>query len=226
MLWTKLNSVNRHKHDRYKDLEQERRLKIEFFKFRVYYNESNTSTPQLEVRTERLTEWEQERTRNRVVLGTLLQIDPNTQQRVLFTQEVMILRIDNTQDWYYQKCDECGGKLRHGFVHGHCHQYGTQPKPEKSYSFKLIMTDGTGNAAITCFRQHTDGLIKDIKTLLEEVTDKNPEIIPPQILALENTRHVFQFRFSKPVGKGPPTFVLQKVMDHIPSILPAPAEGP
>ncbi|PWA68011.1 hypothetical protein CTI12_AA101400 [Artemisia annua] len=95
-----------------------------------------------------------------------------------------------------------------------------------NYSFRLIMTDGTGNAAITCFSPHTDGLIKDINTLLEEVTDKNPEIIPPQISALENTRHVFQFRFAKPVGKGPPTFVLQKVMDHIPSILPAPAEGP
>ncbi|PWA51398.1 hypothetical protein CTI12_AA465000 [Artemisia annua] len=40
----------------------------------------NTSTPQLEVQTEKLTEWEQERTRNRVALGTLLQIDPNTQQ--------------------------------------------------------------------------------------------------------------------------------------------------
>ncbi|PWA51399.1 hypothetical protein CTI12_AA465010 [Artemisia annua] len=88
------------------------------------------------------------------------------------------------------------------------------------------MTDGTGNAVITCFTPHTDGLIKDINTLLEEVTDKNPEIIPPQILALENTRHVFQFRFAKPIGKGPPTFVLQKVMNHVPSILPVPTEGP
>ena len=52
---------------------------------------------------------------------------------MLFTQEVMILRIDSTQDWYYQKCDECGGKLKYGYVHGHCHQYGAQPKPEKTY---------------------------------------------------------------------------------------------
>ena len=109
------------------------------------------------MQTEKIADWEKERNRNRVALGTLLQIDPHTQQvqiilrridafniqiqtlteklsqRVLFTQEVMILQIDKTQDWYYEKCDECGGKLRYGFVHGHCHQYGTQPKPEKRY---------------------------------------------------------------------------------------------
>ncbi|PWA43048.1 hypothetical protein CTI12_AA536920 [Artemisia annua] len=95
-----------------------------------------------------------------------------------------------------------------------------------NYSFRLIMTDGTGNATMTCFTPNTEGLIKDVNTLLEEVADKNPEIIPQQITALENTRHVFQFRFAKPIGKGPPTFVLQKVMDHIPTILPTPAEGP
>ncbi|PWA58414.1 hypothetical protein CTI12_AA400290 [Artemisia annua] len=175
------------------------------------YNESNTVAPQLEIQTERFTNWEQERTRNR---------------RVLFTQEVMILRIDDTHEWYYEKCDECGGKLTYGFVHGHCHQYGTQPKPQKSYSFRLVMTDGTGNATIACFSPQTEGLIKDINTLLEEVADKSLEIIPAQILALQNTRHVFQFRFAKPVGKGAPTFILQKMMDHMPSLLPTTTEGP
>ncbi|PWA88045.1 nucleic acid-binding, OB-fold protein [Artemisia annua] len=133
------------------------------------YNENTTPVPQLEVQTERLANWEQERTRNRVALDTLLQIDPNTQ---------------------------------------------------------LIMTDGTENATITCFSPHTDGLIKDVNTLLQEVADENPQVIPSQILALAGTRHVFQFRFAKPVAKGPPTFVLQKVMDDMPSILPTPTEGP
>ncbi|PWA79628.1 nucleic acid-binding, OB-fold protein [Artemisia annua] len=146
--------------------------------------------------------------------------------RVLLTQDVMILRIDTTQDWYYQKCDECGGKLRYGFIHGQCHQYGTQLNPQKSYSFRIIVTDGTGNATITCFSPQTEGLIKDVNTLVEEVANKDPQVIPPEILALQNTRHVLQFRFAKPAGKGPPTFVLQKVMDHQPAILPAPSEGP
>ncbi|PWA41330.1 hypothetical protein CTI12_AA554730 [Artemisia annua] len=190
------------------------------------YNEGNTAGPQLEIQTERLTNWEQERTRNRVALGTLLQIDPNTQQRVLFTQEVMILRVDDTHEWYYEKCDECGGKLTHGYVHGHCHQYGTQPTPQKTYSFRLVMTDGTANASISCFSPQPEGLIKDVNTLLEEVADKSPDIIPAQILALQNTRHVFQFHYAKPVGKGAPTFILQKVMDNIPSLLPAQAAGP
>ncbi|PWA42865.1 nucleic acid-binding, OB-fold protein [Artemisia annua] len=190
------------------------------------YNQNNTCFPQLEVQTERLTDWEKERNRNRVPLGTLLQIDPNTQQRVLFTQDAMILRVDSAYGWYYQKCDECGGKLDYGYIHGHCHPYGTQSKPENSYSFRVVITDGTGNVTMTCFGPQTDGLIKNIDALLQEVGNKDPAIIPPQILALQNTRHVFQFRFAKPAGKGPPTLVLQKVMDHPPAILPAPAEGP
>ncbi|PWA89286.1 helitron helicase-like domain-containing protein [Artemisia annua] len=95
-----------------------------------------------------------------------------------------------------------------------------------NYSFRVIIIDGTGNATMTCFSPQTDGLIKNIDALLQEVDNKDPAIIPPQILALQNTRHVFQFRFAKPAGKGPPTLVLQQVMDHPPAILPAPAEGP
>ncbi|PWA36686.1 nucleic acid-binding, OB-fold protein [Artemisia annua] len=184
------------------------------------YNQENTQTPQLQVHTERSTDWAQERNRNRVPLGMLIQIDPNTQQ------EVMILQVDTAYDWYYQKCDECGGKLDYGFVHGHCHPYGSESHPQNSYSFRIIMTDGTGNAVMTCFSPQTDGLIKDINILLQEVADKDPSIIPPQILALQNTRHVFQFRFAKPTAKGPPTFVLQKVMDHPPSPQLTITEGP
>ncbi|PWA99341.1 nucleic acid-binding, OB-fold protein [Artemisia annua] len=95
-----------------------------------------------------------------------------------------------------------------------------------NYSFRIVVTDGTGNATITCFSPQTDGLIKDINILLEEVANKDPQVTPPQILALQNTRHVLQFRFAKPAGKGPPTFVLQKVMDHRPAILAGPSEGP
>ncbi|PWA36733.1 nucleic acid-binding, OB-fold protein [Artemisia annua] len=187
------------------------------------YNEANATGPQLEVQTERLTNWEDERNRNRVPLATLLQTDPKTQQRVLFTQDAMILQVDTTHDWYYQKCDECGGKLRYGYLHGQCHQYGTEPKPQNSYCFRIVITDGTGNALMSCFTPQTDGLIKDVNTLLQEVDNKDPQAIPAAILALQNTRHVFQFQFATPVSKGPPTFVLKKIMDAPQIGLPKPA---
>ncbi|PWA94502.1 nucleic acid-binding, OB-fold protein [Artemisia annua] len=85
-----------------------------------------------------------------------------------------------------------------------------------NYSFRIIITDGTGNTEMTCFSPQTDGLIKQVDTLLQEVDNK----------ALQNTRHVFQFRYATPAGKRPPTLVLQKIMDHPPAILPAPTEGP
>ncbi|PWA39950.1 hypothetical protein CTI12_AA568330 [Artemisia annua] len=173
---------------------------------------------QLEVQTERLTDWHQERTRNRVPLTTLLQIDPKTQQRVLFTQDAKILQIDTSHDWYYQKCDECGGKLTYGYLHGQCHQYGTTPNPQN----RIVITDGTANAVMSCFTPQTDGLIKDVNALLKEVDNKDPAIIPPAILALQNTRHVFQFQFATPTAKPPPTFVLKKIMDSPSTTLPEP----
>ncbi|PWA48080.1 nucleic acid-binding, OB-fold protein [Artemisia annua] len=190
------------------------------------YNETNAAVPKLQVQTERLTNWEQERNRNRVPLATLLQIDPKTQQRVLFTQEAMILQIDTGHEWYYQKCDECGGKLRYGYLHGQCHQYGTKPNPENSYCFRMVITDGIGNATISCFTPQTDRLIKDINTLLQEVEEKNPSTIPAAVLALQNTRHVFQFQFATPTIKGPPTFVLKKIMDNPPTALPGTSASP
>ncbi|PWA82289.1 nucleic acid-binding, OB-fold protein [Artemisia annua] len=187
------------------------------------YNGANTAGLQLEVQTERLTNWEEERNRNRVPLATLLQTDPKTQQRVLFTQDAMILQVDTTHDWYYQKCDECGGKLRYGYLHGQCHQYGTEAKPQNSYCFRIVITDGTGNALMSYFTPQTDGLIKDVNTLLQEVDNKDPQTIPAPILALQNTRHIFQFQFATPISKGPPTFVLKKIMDTPQISLPEPA---
>ncbi|PWA48229.1 Replication protein A 70 kDa DNA-binding subunit B [Artemisia annua] len=186
------------------------------------YNKANASGPHLQVQTERLTSWDQEKTRNRVPLGTLLQIDPKTQQRVLFTQEATVLQIDTGHHWYYQKCDECGGKLTYGYLHGQCHQYGTKPNPEN----RMVITDGTGNALMSCFTPQTDGLIKDVNALLNEVENKDPAITPPAILALQNTRHVFQFQFATPTTKGPPTFILKKIMDNPPMALPAASAGP
>ncbi|PWA99316.1 hypothetical protein CTI12_AA009830 [Artemisia annua] len=178
------------------------------------YNEPTTTIPQLEIQTDRLTNWEDEKNRNRVPFATLLQIDPKTQQRVLFTQNAMILRIDTDHNWYYQKCDECGGKLTYGYLHGQCHQYGTKPNPINSYCFRIIVTDGTANAVMSCFTPQTDGLIKDVNSLLKEVETNDPTIIPRAILALQNTRHLFQFQFATPASKGAPTFVLKKIMDN------------
>ncbi|PWA45825.1 hypothetical protein CTI12_AA514160 [Artemisia annua] len=177
------------------------------------YKNTNTVAPQLVVQTERLTDWEQERSRNRVPLGTLLQIDPNTQQRVLFTQDATILRIDTGHEWYYQKCDECGGKLRYGYVHCQCHQYGKTPNPENRYTH---FSKYNSRAILLANSQARDN----------EVEDKDPTNIPKALLALQNTRHVFQFRFAKPIPKGPTTFVLQKVMDNPPTALPEALAGP
>ncbi|PWA61998.1 nucleic acid-binding, OB-fold protein [Artemisia annua] len=194
--------------------------------YKYRYNEANASGGHIQVQTQRLTSWEQERNRNRVPLGTLLQIDPKTQQRVLFTQEATILHIDTNHHWYYQKCDECGGKLTYGYLHGQCHQYGTKTNPQNSYCFRIVITDGTGNAVVSCFTPQTDGLIKDVNTLLQEVENKDPTTIPPAILALQNTRHIFQFQFAAPTAKGPTTFVLKKIMDEPQATLPTSSASP
>ncbi|PWA41476.1 hypothetical protein CTI12_AA557610 [Artemisia annua] len=167
------------------------------------YNQTTATAPRLEVCTDSI----------RVRVNS---------QRVLFTADVMILRIDTAYEWYFQKCDECGQKLEYGFIHGQCHRYGTKPNPKN----RTVITDGTGNAIVTCFTPETDGLIKSVDALLQETENKDPKVTPAAILALQNTRHVLQFRFAKAPAKGPPTFVLKKVMDNPPLTFDAPSEGP
>ena len=45
---------------------------------------------QIEVQIQRSTDWEQEKNRNRVALGTLLQIDPKTQEvwKIILKQRI------------------------------------------------------------------------------------------------------------------------------------------
>ncbi|PWA70552.1 hypothetical protein CTI12_AA287650 [Artemisia annua] len=181
------------------------------------YSQTNTVAPQLEVQTERLTDWEQERNRNRVPLGTLLQIDPNTQQRVLFTQDVMILRIDTAHEWYYQKCDECGGKLRYGYVHGQCHQYGNKPNPEnrrhgKCHDDLLHAPDRwpyqRRQQLASRSRRQRSSKHSSSNTGSAEYTP----CFPIPVRQTNNERAT--------------TFVLQKIMDNPPVAIPETAAGP
>ncbi|GKA58994.1 hypothetical protein Tco_0758307 [Tanacetum coccineum] len=50
----------------------------------------------------------QERTTNHFPLATLLEVNPQNYQRVRFTADATIYRINTKKDWYYQKCITCG----------------------------------------------------------------------------------------------------------------------
>ncbi|PWA49983.1 hypothetical protein CTI12_AA480530 [Artemisia annua] len=170
--------------------------------YKYSYNQLNIGVPQLEVQTDKFTNWEEERNRNRVPLATLLQIDPKTQQ-------LMSPMIGTTKN-----VTSAAGSLH----------MDTYMANATSMEQNLILK--TANALMSCFTPQTDGLIKDVNTLLQEVENKDPSTIPPAILALQNTRHVFQFQFATPALKGPPTFVLRKIMDSPPATLTEPSAGP
>ncbi|PWA86362.1 nucleic acid-binding, OB-fold protein [Artemisia annua] len=165
------------------------------------YNQANITVPQLEIQTERLVNWEEERNRNRVPLATLLQIDPKTQQ--------MSATIGTTKS-----VTSAAGSLDMDTCMVTATSMARNPIPK------------TANALMSCFTPQTDGLIKNVNALLQEVDTKDPATIPAAILALQNTKNTFQFQFATQTQKGPPTFVLKKIMDNPQPPLLQPPAGP
>ncbi|PWA61993.1 outer envelope protein of 80 kDa [Artemisia annua] len=56
-----------------------------------------------------------------------IMVDKN--KSLLTIPEALILMIDETHPWYYNRCRACGRKLAEGFPHWHCQEPGEEPLP-------------------------------------------------------------------------------------------------
>ncbi|GJT70336.1 hypothetical protein Tco_1029622 [Tanacetum coccineum] len=66
------------------------------------------TTPFLIVNNQPYEDLNQERKRNHFPLATLLEVNPHNYQRVRFTADTTIYRINTQKERYYQKCTTCG----------------------------------------------------------------------------------------------------------------------
>ncbi|GJS45822.1 nucleic acid-binding, OB-fold protein [Tanacetum coccineum] len=129
----------------------------ETYQIREMHTQATDATPILDVQSQR---HEQEKTRNHFPLAVLLEVDPQNYQRVRFTTEATIYKINSLKPWYYQKCAACGQKVQQQPPFPMCKDHGPQTKALYSYCFKAIVGDGSGTVSITCFSDQANSLIR------------------------------------------------------------------
>ncbi|GJZ69087.1 DNA helicase [Tanacetum coccineum] len=140
---------------------------------------------------------QQDKTRNKFPLNTIMDQNPQSYKGVRFTTEATITSINMNKDWYYISCHQYG---RAAIVHADnysCLDHGPQPGPFFRYKFKGYITDNTATAPITFFTPAANKVTDySCSELVEKYKPTDPTKIPPEILAVQGKHGVFQFHFN------------------------------
>ncbi|GJZ17940.1 DNA helicase [Tanacetum coccineum] len=84
-----------------------------------------------------------------------------------------------------------------------------------------MVNDGSATTSITCFSEaHT--FTTNVNEVVEQLVDKNPYILPPNLQQLQGTTHIFQFHFDSMTSSRRPDFVLDRVFPKTQLTLPPP----
>ncbi|PWA97182.1 nucleic acid-binding, OB-fold protein [Artemisia annua] len=160
---------------------------------------------------------------NKMSIAQMLAVHPDTQKSMRFTIEGVLVRIDNTNRWFYNKCDECGEHMDEKLPHWHCHESAVQDKPNYGYCFKAIIQDDTGSIIATCFTPEADKWTpKTCLEVLNETPNPDPYAVLAALRELENTRKVFRIHFGTWSKKHRQKFVVETAKNIEPLLLPAP----
>ncbi|GJR68311.1 nucleic acid-binding, OB-fold protein [Tanacetum coccineum] len=140
---------------------------------------------------------QQDKTRNRFPLKTIMDQNPQSYKGVRFTAEATITAINMNKDWYYISCNQCGkATIANGDDYS-CLDHGPQPGPFFRYKFKGYITDNTATAPITFFTPAVNKVTDHPCTeLVEKYKPANLTKIPPEILAAQGKHDAFQFHFN------------------------------
>ncbi|GJW13242.1 phospholipase-like protein, partial [Tanacetum coccineum] len=166
------------------------------------HEQSTDTTPFLIINNQPYEDLNLERTRNRFPLATLLAVNPQNYQRVRFTSEATIFRINTQKEWYYQRCSTCGTKVIPEVPIAKCKDHGPQMTP--------------------IYSNQANTLTRDVHEVLAEQEDRNPYHIPKSLRQVEGTTRTFQFHFDTLSTSRRPDFVLDTVFQDDPLPLPAP----
>ncbi|PWA79900.1 nucleic acid-binding, OB-fold protein [Artemisia annua] len=152
--------------------------------------------------------------RNRIPLAVLMQEKPETHVGVRFTCDGTIQSINTSREWYYVSCTVCTSKLEINEGVYQCSNHGPMPSPTYRYNFKVHITDNTDIVMVTCFTPKADTIVgTDCHTLVTSLTHPNPKEFPEKITNLVGKKHIFQFHFNTTTKHGPPSFILNEILD-------------
>ncbi|GKA41917.1 DNA helicase [Tanacetum coccineum] len=142
----------------------------------------------LQVHIYRYVDPEQEKTRNRQTLHTLLQ-----------------------QDLTSFKCNKASTKRSGVYV---CEDHEKQEPPTYRYNFKATITDATATAEFTFFTEAGEKIRgHPCSHLMEkfETTDKTQ--LPVEMVNIVGKKHIFQIQFAPSTQKGAGRFIVNDVLD-------------
>ncbi|GJV96897.1 nucleic acid-binding, OB-fold protein [Tanacetum coccineum] len=117
------------------------------------FKEKYEFNPPLQVCKYHYVDPEQEKTRNRKTLYTLLQQDPASFKGVRFTCEGMITNLNKNRRWNYASCSQYNKASTDSDEAYTCEDHGKQNPPTYRYNFKATVIDGTATAEFTFFTE-------------------------------------------------------------------------
>ncbi|PWA57673.1 nucleic acid-binding, OB-fold protein [Artemisia annua] len=150
-----------------------------------------------------------------------------TQQH--YTTDAVIIKIDESKGWYFNRCRGCGNPIEEHMPHLHCHEPGTHPSPNyshsqythffnkafsHSYCFRATIADVTGSVVLACYSPAAHSLVPNITEVLSYVPDRDPYTLPPIIKDLENTKRRFRIHVGKGTETTPSSTPIRETTGH------------
>ena len=94
-----------------------------------------------------------------------------------------------------------------------------------SYCFRMRISDDTGTLTLACFSNESHSMITECSKVVSEQGHTDPYTLPPVLIALEGTTHLFQLHFATESRKEHPLYILDTMLETGPQLLPAPPEN-
>ncbi|PWA73350.1 DNA binding protein [Artemisia annua] len=167
------------------------------------YKELMGSAPVTQLPLIERTNVEQERPTQILNLRTIMEAASRNITQQHYTTDAVIIKIDESKGWYFNRCRGCGNPIEEHMPHLHCHEPGTHPAP----NYRATIADITGSVVLACYSPAAHSLVPNIAEVLSYVPDRDPYILPPIIKDLENTKRRFRIH----VGKDVPMTVSQEI---------------
>ncbi|GJX57130.1 DNA helicase [Tanacetum coccineum] len=137
------------------------------------FKEKYSLNPPLQVTKYRYDDLEQEKTRNRQTLYTLLQQNPTTFKGVRFTRDAMITSLNNKRSWNYVSCSQCNkASIKRNGINT-CEDHGEHEPPTYRYNFKATVADETATVEFTFFTTAGKKITGYPCSHLRQATDKS-----------------------------------------------------
>ncbi|PWA64669.1 helitron helicase-like domain-containing protein [Artemisia annua] len=139
-----------------------------------------------------------------------------------FTTDAVIIKIDESRGWYFNRCRGCGNPIEEHMPHRHCQEPGTQPVQ----NYRATLADVTGSIVVACYIPAAHSLVPNIAEVLSYVPDRDPYTLPPIIKDLENTKRRFRIHVGKGSRRGYPNFILDHAADTPTPLFDEPPASP